>query len=121
MKKLLAVGSLVLALSLASFPFVNSVSLAQGYAALLGASGGVITVVYFAIYGHTYGRAHLGSIQAAVQVCSVFASATGPVAMAYCRESTGGTNPFFFGFAAVAVILGLLCWVVPAPAREGVA
>jgi hypothetical protein len=45
-------------------------------------SGGIITVIYFAVYGHTYGRTHLGVIQAVVQVLAVLASATGPVVLA---------------------------------------
>jgi MFS family permease len=117
MRKLLAVGSVLLAAAVAAFPYMTTVPAAAGYAALLGASGGVITVVYFAIYAHTYGRAHLGAIQAAVQVLSVLASAAGPVALAYVRAVTGGTDPFFFGCAAVAAALGGLCWVVRPPTR----
>jgi MFS family permease len=62
MGKLLAVGVAMLALSLLVFPAVRSVSMAAGYAVLLGVSGGIITVIYFAVYGHTYGRTHLGMI-----------------------------------------------------------
>src|SRR5262249_46541616 len=54
--RLLAAGVAILAASLAFFPFVTSVAAAATYAALLGVSGGIITVVYFAVYGHTYGR-----------------------------------------------------------------
>jgi hypothetical protein len=116
---LLAAGSGLLAAAVVAFPFVGSVPAAAGYAGVLGASGGVITVVYFAIYGHAYGRAHLGAIQAAAQVCSVFASAAGPVVLASVRESTGGSGPFFFGFAAVAALLGVLCRVVRPPVVKG--
>jgi MFS family permease len=117
LRRLLAVGSVLLAATVCTFPFVRSVSAAAGYAALLGASGGVITVVYFAIYGRTFGRAHLGAIQAAAQVCSVFASATGPLILANVRAAGGGTAPFFFGCAAVAAVLGVLCWVVRPPVK----
>jgi hypothetical protein len=119
MGKLLAAGVAILALSLVVFPAVRSVGMAAGYAVLLGASGGVITVIYFAVYGHTYGRTHLGVIQAVVQVLAVLASATGPLVLAGCRAYVGGTTPFFYTFAAVAAVLALLAWVVPAPARSG--
>jgi MFS family permease len=119
LKKLLAFGSVCLAAALVAFPFVTSLLTAAAYASLLGVSGGFITVVYFAIYGHTYGRTHLGAIQAAVQVCSVIASALGPVVLSACREYTGTTGPFFLGFAVVAVVFSLLSWVVPPPTRPG--
>src|SRR5262249_1769555 len=60
MGKLLAVGVVILAASLAYFPAVWDVTAAVIYAVLLGVSGGIITVIYFAVYGHTYGRGHLG-------------------------------------------------------------
>jgi hypothetical protein len=115
MGKLLAVGVAMLALSLVVFPAVRSVGMAAGYAVLLGVSGGIITVIYFAVYGHTYGRTHLGVIQAVVQVLSVLASATGPLVLAACREYARGTTPFFYAFAAAAVILAVLAWLVPTP------
>jgi len=85
------------------------------YATLLGVSGGIITVVYFAVYGHTYGRVYLGSIQATVQVLSVLASATGPVALAACREYVGSTAPYFYTFAVGAALLAVLAWMVRPP------
>jgi hypothetical protein len=93
--------------------------MAAGYAALLGVSGGIITVIYFAVYGHTYGRTHLGVIQAVVQTLSVLASATGPLVLAACREHMGSTTSFFAAFAAVAGVLAFLAWVVPVPVRTG--
>jgi MFS family permease len=115
MGKLLAAGVALLAASLAVFPLTMSVGVAMGYAALLGVSGGIITVIYFAVYGHTYGQAHIGSIQSAVQVLSVFASATGPVALAACRQGTGSTDLFFYVFAGAAALLAVLAWVVRPP------
>jgi hypothetical protein len=105
----------LLAASLLLFPAVAGVPTAVVYAVLLGVSGGIITVIYFAVYGHTYGRGHLGSIQAAVQVLSVLASATGPVALAACREYAKGTGPFFLTFAAVAAVLAGAAWLVRPP------
>jgi MFS family permease len=115
--KLLAGGVALLAVSLVLFPFVNSLGLAALYAALLGASGGVITVIYFAVYGHTYGRTHLGTIQATVQVLSVFASASGPLVLAWVRARGDGTALFFYLFAGVTLVLAAAAWVVRPPAR----
>jgi MFS family permease len=78
MGKLLAVGMVVLAVSLAAFPWVVTTSQAVGFGLGLGVAGGIVTVVFFAVYGHAFGRRELGAIQAAVQIVSVFASAVGP-------------------------------------------
>ena len=110
MGKLLAVGVAALAASLLVFPSVTSTGAAVGYGTLLGGGGGIITVIYFAVYGHTYGRGHLGSIQAAVQVRSVLASATGPVALAACRASAGLTAPFFYTSAGASAVPSALAW-----------
>jgi hypothetical protein len=115
MGKLLAAGVAALSASLFLFPVVVSVSMALVYAVLLGVSGGIITVIYFAVYGHTYGRGHLGAIQAAVQVLSVLASATGPVALAAFRAAAGSTTGFFYAFGAVAVAATALAWLVRPP------
>lgn len=113
--KLLAIGVAILTASLAFFPSIASLGGAAVYAVLLGAAGGVITVIFFAVYGHTYGRTHLGSIQAAVQVLSVLASATGPVILAVCREQFGKSDTFFYGFAVVTAVLMLAAWWVRPP------
>jgi MFS family permease len=117
MGKLLAAGMAMLAFSLLVFPFVRTVGMAAAYAVMLGVSGGIITVIYFAVYGHTYGRTHLGAIQAVVQVLSVLASATGPLVLAACRENTGGTKPFSYAFGVVAASLAILTWNIPIRAQ----
>jgi MFS family permease len=110
--KLLGAGVALLAASLLLFPYVSSLGLAALYAVQLGASGGIITVIYFAVYGHNYGRMHLGSIQATVQVLSVLASATGPLLLAFVRDRGHGTDTFFFAFAGIALILATAAWLV---------
>jgi MFS family permease len=115
--KLLAVGVFMLAASVLVFPFVTTIAAAGGYALLLGISGGFITVTYFAVYGHTYGRAHLGGIQSFVQVLSVLASAAGPILLSSVRKLNGSTDPFFFGSAVVCLALAAASWFVKPPQR----
>lgn len=118
MGKVLAVGVLMLAASLLLFPLIHGVGMALAYAALLGISGGVITVVYFAVYGHTYGRTHLGSIQSFVQVITVFSSASGPVVLAASRKYHGSSEPFFYAAAIVAILLAAASWWARPVARN---
>jgi MFS family permease len=115
MGRLLLIGMILLAGALVVFPSIRSAEAVLVYAGVLGVAGGIITVVYFAIYGHAFGRAHLGTIQATVQVVSVFASALGPVLLTSCKSFTGSYAPLFYAAAPVAVGLGLLAWLAPLP------
>ncbi len=118
MGRLLGLGMILLAGSLAAFPLIDSQVHVILYALVLGASGGIITVVFFAIYGHTFGRAHLGHIQGAAQVLSVIASALGPVILTLSRAGTGSYDLFFYGLAPVAGLLGLCAWKVRPPRSD---
>jgi MFS family permease len=115
MGRLLCFGMLLLAGSLAVFPHLTTNMHVVLYGAALGVSGGIITVIFFAVYGHAFGRRHLGAIQATVQVITVFASALGPVLLMWSREELGSFAPFFYAMAPLAVVLGIACWLVPLP------
>src|SRR5262249_9086562 len=114
--RVLAAGMLFFGASLLAFPFVTTPAGAVAYGLVLGAAGGIITVVYFTAYGHAFGRTHLGKIQAAVQVVSVFASALGPLLLAFCKERTDSYHPLFFVAAPVALSLAAFAWQVPGSA-----
>src|SRR5262249_25529195 len=86
---LLSVGMLFFAASLAVFPRLETQAGLVGYAVLLGVAGGLITVVFFACYGQTFGRTHLGGIQGMAQALSVLASAAGPLFLEGCRAWRG--------------------------------
>ena len=116
---LLAVGMLVLAGSLAAFPWLQTVTHALWYGTALGVSGGIITVIFFTAFGQAFGRTHLGAIQAAVQVVSVMASASGPVLLTFSK-SCGSTSPFFCGAAMLAILMAGLAIITKLPKREAV-
>jgi MFS family permease len=113
--RLLGAGMLVFAGSLAIFPYVSTTLHAVLYAAVLGAAGGIITVIFFTAFGFAFGRQHLGAIQATVQIFTVFASAIGPVLLHWSKEKTGGYTQFFQVCTAIAVVLGIAAWAVPLP------
>jgi MFS family permease len=114
--RLLAVGLAFFAGSLAAFPSLSSTWQVVGYAAALGVAGGVITVIFFTVHGLAFGRAHLGAIQAMVQIIAVFASALGPVLLTACKEAWGSYAPLFYLAAPAAVVLGIGAWLAPMPA-----
>jgi MFS family permease len=115
MGKILGASVVVQAASLAFFPFVSSVADATAYFLTLGASGGGVTVAFFAIYGHHYGRKHLGQIQASAQLMCVLSSAVGPVLLEWWRGQAGSSEPFYFAFAAATLALGLAAWFIRPP------
>jgi MFS family permease len=113
--KLMGAAMLLLAVSLVTLPLVRTAAQVYLYAAAMGVSAGVVTVVFFACWSRLYGRLHLGKIQGAAQALTVLASAAGPMALAACRERTGSYAPVFYACAALAAALGALCLVVREP------
>jgi MFS family permease len=113
--KLLGATLLLLAGSLALFPEVHSQAALVVFAIGIGGTGGVVTVVFFSVWAQLFGRSHLGRIQGAAQICSVLASATGPLLLAHCHERFGSYGPFFYAIGAAIGILGIACWLVPLP------
>ena len=83
-----------------------------------GAVGGVITVVFFTVWSAVYGRRHLGKIQGAAQMLTVFASALGPLVFAEVKERTGSYSAVLTGLALAAAVIGVLAWFVPLPQRQ---
>ena len=113
--KLLGATLLLLAGSLALFPAVHSQAALVVFAVGIGGTGGVVTVVFFSVWAQLFGRSHLGRIQGAAQICSVLASATGPLLLARCHDRYESYGPFFYAIGAAAAISGIACWLVPLP------
>lgn len=84
----------------------------------MGIAGGVVTVVFFSVWGQVFGRAHLGRIQGCAQMMTVFASAVGPLLLAETLKSTGSYDFIFNLLAAFTVALGLAAWFVGLPSRH---
>ncbi|HEY2911535.1 MAG TPA: hypothetical protein VGI99_14885, partial [Gemmataceae bacterium] len=103
------------AISLAYFPHVKDVLGSHVYVLILGVSGGIITVAYFTIFGHYFGRANLGAILAVVQVCTVLANAVGPLFLEWWREQSGSSDPFFNACAIATIAVAAAAWFVRPP------
>jgi len=107
--KLMGVAMCLLAGSLVVLPLVRTAAQVFLYAAAMGVSAGVVTVVFFACWSRLYGRLHLGKIQGAAQGLTVLASAAGPKVLTACHERTGSYAGAFYACAALAAVLGLFC------------
>jgi len=75
-------------------------------------------VVFFSVWGQVYGRSHLGKIQGAAQMMTVFASAVGPLLLAGTLARTGSYDGIFYSLAVVVAALGIASWWVQLPSRR---
>ena len=115
---LLSVSLLVLALGLAALPHVTTIGQVMAWATAMGLGGGLVMVLFFSVYPRVYGRAHLGRIQGAAQAMTVFASAIGPLLLAWCIEWTGSYAGMFNILAAIIGLAAFSALVTPLPAAE---
>lgn len=117
-QRLMGLGMAVLAVALFALPAVTSFLHVVLYGVAMGAAGGVVTVVFFSVWGQVFGRQHLGRIQGCAQMATVFASALGPLLLAETLSRTGSYATVFYGLGVAVVILGLASFWVPLPSRS---
>jgi hypothetical protein len=117
--RLLAIAMGIYGTALAVLPLVDGLALLWVVAVMLGVSGGMVTVLFFAVWGQAYGQAHLGRIQGAAQMLTVLASAIGPLIFAKGFELTGSYTPALWVLAPSVLIVAAsaLRLRLPAPAR----
>jgi MFS family permease len=113
--QLLGSAMLLYGIGLGTLPLLSSHAQLWIFAGIFGLAGGMITVVFFAVWGQVFGRIHLGRIQGAAQMLTVFASALGPVLFAECHQRTESYAPLLYILCAVVVAFGVAAWVVKIP------
>ncbi len=118
MSRLLAVAMVLLTVALAAFPFVHTLWQVYSYAVVMGMAGGMITVLFFAVWGPAYGPAHLGKIQGAAQMLTVLASALGSLLPALSKDYAGSYVLLFQIAAGVAALFAVAAWLTPLPRPE---
>ncbi len=116
--RLMAVALFLYAASLAGLPLVKSLAGLWTFSVGAGLAGGIITVVFFAIWGRAFGRRHLGRIQAAGQILTVLASALGPLVFAKCYAATHSYSPILLSLAVVVLLFGVASWTIGLPTAE---
>ena len=117
-QRLMGVGMAVLGGALVALPLVRTLTHVLLYGVTMGVAGGVVTVVFFSVWGQAFGRAHLGRIQGCAQMMTVLASAIGPLLLAETLRRTGSYGSVFYGLAGIVAILGISCWYVRMPSRN---
>jgi MFS family permease len=117
MSYLLAAAILLMAGTLAAFPYVSTLAEVYAYAAGMGVAGGMVTVIFFAVWRQLYGTAHLGQIQGAAQLLTVLASALGPLILAGGQRAFDSYAPVIQTLAVVSLAFGVVACLVPLPAR----
>lgn len=119
MQRLLGLAMFIYAAALAALPLLVTLSQLWIFAVLIGLSGGMITVLFFAAWRHAFGAAHLGRIQGAAQMLTVVASAIGPLVFAQCAALTGSYTPALWTLAPCVLILSFAALRVqmPGPGR----
>jgi MFS family permease len=117
LSRLLAASLGVLTVGLAVLPYVSARWHVALWAAAMGLGGGLVMVLFFAVWPRLFGRRHLGRIQGAAQAITVLASAAGPLLLAWYVERTGSYAGMFQILAAViaAVAVGALLVSLPPP------
>ena len=116
--RLMTIAMLLVSVYLLTFPYLRSQAQVLAHAATLGLSGGVVSVVFFTAFGKVFGRPHLGKIQGAAQVLTVFASASGPWILASVFENTGSYSPAFTAIALPIAGVAIAAWFVRIPKPE---
>ncbi len=119
-QRLMGLGMAVLCGALVALPLVRTQVQVVLYGMTMGAAGGVVTVVFFSVWGQAFGRAHLGRIQGCAQMMTVLASAVGPLMLAETLRRTGSYDSILYGLAGVVAILGIAAWLVHMPVADTV-
>jgi MFS family permease len=113
--RITALALTIYAAALAWLPFVSGQAQLWSFAALMGVSGGIIIVVFFAVWSQAFGQRHLGRIQAAAQFVTVIMSAVGPLLFAKVHAATGSYSGILLALAPTVLIFAVAAWRVKLP------
>lgn len=113
--RLMAAAMALYAIALVAFPFVSNLYQVYAYGVALGICGGIVTVVFFGVWSHAFGREHLGKIQGLAQAATVLASAIGPLAFAECVQRFQSYTPVFWALAPCIATMATAAWVIRTP------
>jgi len=116
LRMVLIAALLLMAGALVALPHVTATAHVMGQAVAMGVAGGFVMVVFFSFWGKAYGRTHLGRIQGVAQALTVFASAVGPLVLAWWAETTGSYAGAFYSLAVTLGLFAVAAMIVRVPA-----
>jgi MFS family permease len=118
--RLLSAALILITLALLLLPAVSQLWHVCLYTVVMGVAGGLVTVLFFTVWGQAFGTARLGRIQGAAQLMTVLASAIGPEMLAQGQSQGGSYFVWFHLFAGLTAALAVVAWLTRVPrAREG--
>lgn len=109
----------IYASSLGAIPVLAALWQLWFVALLMGIAGGMIIVIFFAIWSEAFGPRHLGRIQGAAQMLTVISSAAGPVIFAKSFAATGSYSVVLVVLAAAVLLLAAAAKTVRVPPAKG--
>jgi MFS family permease len=115
MQRLLGIAMFLYAVAIGALPLLRTQAQLWIFAALIGLAGGMITVMFFAVWRRAFGAAHLGRIQGAAQMLTVLASAIGPLIFAKSAAATGSYFPALWVLAPCVLLLSAAAFRVSFP------
>jgi MFS family permease len=115
LRRVLVAALLLLTGALIALPHVSTAAHVMAQAVAMGVAGGFVMVVFFSFWGKAYGRTHLGRIQGVAQALTVFASAIGPLLLAWCVARTGSYAGAFYVLAGTLALLTAAALLVRIP------
>jgi MFS family permease len=121
MQRLLGIAMLLYGTAIGALPVLTTLAGLWFFAVLMGLSGGVITVVFFAVWRRAFGSLHLGRIQGAAQMLTVVASAVGPLIFAQSASRLGSYFPALWVLAPCVLLLGIAAFRVRLPKETATA
>ena len=117
-QRVMGLGMAMLSGAVVGLPVVRTYTQVVLYRVAMGIAGGIVTVVFFSVWGQAFGRTHLGRIQGCAQMMTVLASAVGPLLLAETLRKTGSYDSIFYGLAFLVAILGISSWTIRMPSRQ---
>jgi len=115
LNRLLAFSLLMLSGSMIWLTQLKTSADVAGYVIVSAVAGGILTVMFFAVWPTLYGRAHLGRIQGLAQMMTVLASALGPLVFAQCKTLMGSYHPLLYLLAVCLFCSAVVAWLTPLP------